>query len=333
MDENGNLIQWHMAFGAAFQIELMDDAENLEFIMEYQLARKPMSVDLMVIKKDAEMDVSKNIGHIFKKHNLVQYKSPEDYLSVRAFYKTYGYACFYLSDAADAILPEEVTLTYVCNRYPRRLFYYLEKRRGMKIRKYDEGIYYVEGDQFAIQILITRELSKEENYWLHSLRNDLRAGGEIKEFIEKYDRNRSSGLHQAVADAVLRANWREVEKEKRMCDALRELFKDDFEEARRKGTETGLREGRCEGLREGLREGRREGLREGRREGLQEGLLKSLIVLVIKKMKKGKAVSLIAEELEEETEVIQRIYDLISENQDECEEKLVELYQNLLACS
>lgn len=182
------------------------------------------------------------------------------------------------------------------------------------------GIYYVEGDQFAIQILITRELSGEENYWLHSLRNDLRAGGEIKDFIERYDRNRLSGLHQAVADVVLRANWREVEKEKRMCEALRELFKDDFEEARRKGAETGLQEGR------------RAGLQEGRQEGLREGLLRSLIVLVIKKMKKGKTVSVIAEELEEETEVIQRIYDLVSENQGECEEKLVELYQNLLAC-
>ena len=122
------------------------------------------------------------------------------------------------------------------------------------------GIYYVEGDQFAIQILITRELSGEENYWLHSLRNDLRAGGEIKDFIERYDRNRLSGLHQAVADVVLRANWREVEKEKRMCEALRELFKDDFEEARRKGTEAGLLEGR----KVGLQEGRQEGCQEGR---------------------------------------------------------------------
>ena len=105
-----------------------------------------------------------------------------------------------------------------------------------------------------------------------------------------------------------------------MCEALRELFKDDFEEARRKGAETGLQEGR------------RAGLQEGRQEGLREGLLRSLIVLVIKKMKKGKTVSVIAEELEEETEVIQRIYDLVSENQGECEEKLVDLYQNLLAC-
>ena len=157
MDENGNPIQWHAAFCSAYQIELMDDADKLEYIVEYQLARKPMSVDLMIIKNRAEDVISKNVGRIFRKHNLVQYKSPSDYLGIRAFYKTYGYACFYMADTDERISPEEVTLTYVCSRYPNKLFKYLEKERGMQIKKYDEGIYYVEGDQFAIQVIITSQ--------------------------------------------------------------------------------------------------------------------------------------------------------------------------------
>lgn len=43
--------------------------------------------------------------------------------------------------------------------------------RGYQIEKADEGIYYVKGDFFLIQILVTRLLSKKENLWLRSLIN------------------------------------------------------------------------------------------------------------------------------------------------------------------
>ena len=294
MDKDGNKIQWHMAFTAAFQIELIDDADKLQYIAEYQLARKPMSVDLVIIKNQTKDKLSKNIGHIFKKHNLVQYKSPEDYLSIRAFYKTYGYACFYLADSEEHISPEEVTLTYVCNRYPYKLFRYLELKKRLTKRKYGEGIYYFEGDQFAIQVLITKELSKEENYWMQSLRSDLKAGGELREFIERYDSHKMSEMYKAVANAVLRANWIELEKEKNMCEALRELFKDELEDAGNNGR--------------------------------NEGKIEKIISNVIKKMNKGKTIPVIAEELEEEVSIINKICDLMKAYHDKTAEELAVLY-------
>lgn len=263
MEGKEEFIQWHPAFCAAMEIELMDEHDKLEFLMEYQISKKPMMIDLVIIKKEETEQIKKNIGNIFRKHNIVQYKSPDDYLSIRDFYKTYGYACFYLADidSKEPVLPEDISLTYVCNHYPRKLIKYLEEKKNLAISRHDEGIYYLKGDQFAIQIIVTHELSEEENFWLQKLRKDLKSGGEIRDFMRRYSPYRSYVLYQSVADAVLRANNKEAEKEKTMCSALYELFADEFKEARRRGTEEGQQEGRKEGRKEGRREGRMEGIK------------------------------------------------------------------------
>ena len=53
----------------------------------------------MAKKKTEER--SKNIGRIFRKYNIVEYKSPTDYLGIDDFYKVYGYACFYKADTGQ----------------------------------------------------------------------------------------------------------------------------------------------------------------------------------------------------------------------------------------
>lgn len=61
--------------------------------------------------------------------------------------------------------------------------------------------------------------------------------------------------------------------------------------------------------REEIREyqGWERGLEEGREEGREEGLIKQLVMQVVKKLHKNKPVDTIADELEEEPEVIRRI--------------------------
>ena len=106
-----------------------------------------------------------------------------------------------------------------------------------------------------MQLIIVPRLSKTNNYWLNNLRNDLKSGGEIRNFIEKYGENKNSKLYQALADTIMRANWQELKEERKMCEALRELFADDLRESR----EEGIMEGRNVGKREGKLEGKREG--------------------------------------------------------------------------
>lgn len=41
-----------------------------------------MQIDVVIIKKCNEDAIHKNIGRIFRKYNIVEYKSPTDYLSI-----------------------------------------------------------------------------------------------------------------------------------------------------------------------------------------------------------------------------------------------------------
>lgn len=77
-----HVLQWHPAFYADIQIELEEEAGLLVFENEHQLGTKPKEIDVLIVKKEAEVPIRKNIGRIFRKYNIVEYKSPTDYLSI-----------------------------------------------------------------------------------------------------------------------------------------------------------------------------------------------------------------------------------------------------------
>lgn len=243
------LKQWHPAFSAAIHIELKEEIQYLHIEEEHLLGKKPMQIDLLIIKKPKNVSIRKNIGQIFREHNIIEYKDPGDSLSVNDFYKVFGYACFYQSDTEKIleINPREITITFACYHYPRKLARHLQDVWGMQIRKAEEGIYYLEGTVFSIQLLLIGELSKEKNFWLQNLRDDLKSGGEIKELMEQYKMNKESKLYQDFMNLVVRANQQEMEEEAVMIDALRELFGDELTkaeaEASRRGMERGMQQG------------------------------------------------------------------------------------------
>ena len=94
-----------------------------------------------------------------------------------------------------------------------------------------------------MQLLILTELSDRENFWLQSMRTDLRAGGEIRKLMQEYEKHRKSKDHVAVMDLITRANWEQMEVEKKMCDALKELFAEELKEADSKGRTEGMQQG------------------------------------------------------------------------------------------
>ena len=185
MNTNDEKIQWHPAFDAALQIEFGDEAKYLEFDPEHLISKKPMQIDVLV-KNEKHVKLRKNIGRIFRQYNIIEYKSPEDDLDIDDFYKTYAYACLYKSDTetVDLIPADELTITFVCYHYPRNMLRKLEQDRKFSVEQQDSGIYYLVGDAIPIQLVIVPKLSKEHNYWLNNLRNDLKAGSEIKKITE-----------------------------------------------------------------------------------------------------------------------------------------------------
>ncbi len=291
MNTKDDKIQWHPAFDAALQIELGDEAKYLEFESEHMLTKKPMQIDVLV-KNDKHVKIQKNIGRIFRQYNIIEYKSPKDDLNIDDFYKTYAYACIYKSDteAVDRIQVTELTISFVCYHYPRAMLNKLERDRCIAVEGVDDGIYYLLGDAIPIQLIVVPALSKENNYWLNNLRNDLKSGGEIRRFIELYEKNKNSKLYQALADTIMRANWKEVKEERKMCEALKELFADDLRESELKG----------------------------RNAGKIEGAASKIVEQVIKKYKKGYSVEETAEMLEESPALIEQIYDVIGQCAPDC---------------
>lgn len=83
-------IQWHPGFVTAVGMELREDRELLELESEHNLNRKPLEIDLLVIKKQPHAELNNEIGKLFRGHNIMEYKSPGDTLNVNTFYKVTG---------------------------------------------------------------------------------------------------------------------------------------------------------------------------------------------------------------------------------------------------
>ncbi|MDR2701399.1 MAG: hypothetical protein LBB72_03100, partial [Spirochaetaceae bacterium] len=124
-------IPWHPAFVEALQMELQDYEDVLEFHPEFQLTSEPLRIDCVVIKKAKNVVIKKNIAEIFREWNLLEYKSPDDYVSVGDFYKVYAYACLYASFNKAPIT--SLTVSFVESHYPKKLLHHLKNDRGYKV--------------------------------------------------------------------------------------------------------------------------------------------------------------------------------------------------------
>ena len=193
-------IQWHPAFVAAMGLELKQNRDDLIFEKEYNLNTKPLEIDLLVIKKTASVQIISEIGRLFKGHNIVEYKSPEDHLDIDTFYKK-----------------------------PVELFHYF-KEHGCIITETCRGIYYIEGKTwFPTQIIVTSELNQDSHEWLMALSGKLKKEdirkllGDRNSLTEKQDRD----LADSVLEVSIGANKKIVDEligDENMYEVLMEIM-------------------------------------------------------------------------------------------------------------
>jgi len=190
--QNKDKTYWHDAFFEALQLELHQYLPSLKFIYEHQLSKQALIIDVLVIRKEHDIEIEKNIGKIFKAINLFEFKSEKDSLTVNDYNKVMGYAYLYASSINANV--SDITVSFAVTVHPRNLLAYLENERKFKIRYSDEGIYYIDGDTFPVQILESKKLSSDKNLFLKNLRSNLDiaearrtvdAYGKIKEFENK----------------------------------------------------------------------------------------------------------------------------------------------------
>ena len=250
-------LRWHPAFCSALRLELLEDAENLEFTDEFQLTEKPLQIDCTVVKVKKDCKIKNEIGKIFRKHNIFEYKSPKDELNIDTFYKAVAYACLYkvLPNHVDEIPAEEITITLIRDRKPVKLLGELEKS-GYGYKKEAAGIYYVNGAMFPMQIIESSELDVDMHVQLKALTNHLEESL-MRQYLLQVStfEGREKNLADIVLQVIVNSNMEKVREwkgsEQTMCEALRVLMKEELKEER----VAGLREGRLEGQREGQREG------------------------------------------------------------------------------
>ena len=229
---------WHPGFLGAMEIEFRAYRKNLYFEDEHTLSKEPIKMDLLVIKKDRSIVITNQIGDIFRGHNILEYKSPGDGITIDDYYKTMAYAYLYkgLGRTVDEIPGEELTVTMVRDVHPEALFERIYASGGTVEQKYP-GVYYINGIfNTPSQILVTSELEPELHASLRVLTKRAKET-DVENFLRMVQGFTEPGDRQNV-DAVLQlsvsANRSVYEEIKRrnpaMCEALRELMKDEIQE-------------------------------------------------------------------------------------------------------
>ena len=130
-----------------------------------------------------------------------------------------------------------------------------------------------------MQLLLTSELSKTENFWLRYLTDDLKTVEEANKILGKYEGHQKENLYKSVMNIIVNANRELFKEAKKVCEALRELMKEELEEREK----------------------------VGRIEGEMVGERKVKIHLIQTKLSKGKTVESIAEDLEESVENVLKL--------------------------
>ncbi len=238
MPDSPHKLQWHPAFYAAAGLELQANHQEIQMIPEYNLSKEPIRIDLLIIKNDGQAKKIENeIGHIMRKYNVIEYKSPEDSMTIDDFYKTVGYACLYkgYGKTVNEIPLSELTVSLFREVYPRELLAMLEDA-GHHIEEKYPGIYYVTNNlPFPAQIVVTKQLSPESHSSLrilseHAEKSDIeRFLQSVQQYTSPEDRNNID----AVLQVSVTANYdlyQEVRRESIMCQALQELMKDEIKE-------------------------------------------------------------------------------------------------------
>ena len=166
MDESK--IFWHKPHFEALKYELHQYRNALKFIIEHQLSKEALIMDVLIIKKDPATVITKNIGVIFKTHNIVEYKSVKDSLSIFDYQKVLAYALLYSS--FERIPISEITVTFSITVRPKELYKYLKNERKLLLHEASDGITYIKGEILPVQVLESKELPEEDNMFLRSLR-------------------------------------------------------------------------------------------------------------------------------------------------------------------
>ena len=75
-----------------------------------------------------------------------------------------------------------------------------------------------------IQLLVTKELTDEQNLWLHNLANDIHDSTVVNHLVSEYDKHQKDNLYGSVMDIIVHANTDAFKEVATMCKALEDIY-------------------------------------------------------------------------------------------------------------
>ena len=253
--ESTEKILWHPGFYGGIELELREWKADLSFETEHELSKEALLMDMLIIKKKRNVRIDNLFGRLFRTYNVIEYKSPEESLTIDGFFKCMGYACLYkgLGETVNQIPAEELTASLFCSRHPRKVFERL-KRLGAEILDKGGGLYYVERVfPFPVQVVVTREMDADGKNSLHLLTHKVDEQ-ELRTFIRNARKLKEPGDIQnasAVLNVCMSANSKVFLKVGREEDMTRDeifygLLGDKIQSLREEYRAEGRAEGRAE---------------------------------------------------------------------------------------
>ena len=255
-DRGKKRIQWHPGFVTGINLELGGYESGIVQEREYNLNTKPLAIDVLLRKKPGRKKTGaeipdNEIARIFRRYNIVEYKSPDAHLDMNTYFKANSYACLLkvYGYKGEVIKETDITISFVRHAKPKRLLACF-KKMGMEVLNPNPGIYYIVGKNiFPLQIVVTRELDLERHTWLVALSGRLEKE-QVRRILQKAESlrdEREKELADSVLQVCIAANRKIVEElkgEESMCQALREIMKPELEQSRKDGLEEGIEKGR-----------------------------------------------------------------------------------------
>lgn len=208
MSNKKSRVDWHEAATCAFQIELKDYSDLLEYINEYILGKNSYRIDLLIIKKLTDYVIPKNIALIFKTFNLLEIKGIGSSVTIDSYYKTIGYAGLLIDQAGriNQYSSLDVSLTLLSYHYPRNLMRHLRKERKLTVAKVSPGVYHINKEIFIAQIIVTKELPPEENLYLRCLTNSLEDAKLANRLTEDFEKHQDQDIYIRYMRQLATAN-------------------------------------------------------------------------------------------------------------------------------
>ena len=129
--------------------------------------------------------------------------------------------------------------------------------KGMPVEKQEDGIYYIKGDYIPIQILVTSQLSENENLWLKNLTDNMQGTDSVKKLIDEYEKHVDNSLYQSVMSIIVQANREKFQEVTGMiCEPLKEILmeqmKDELEEKMEQRLQQELQQGMQQAIQKGI---------------------------------------------------------------------------------